>query len=88
METPVGVAAVLPLHIWAGIEGALIIATIWLYQKELRAAGIWTWQWRKRRNREIAQELLSIRREEIAETIAREILSKKEPPAINDERPQ
>ena len=60
MEPTVGIAAVLPLHIWAGIEGALIMATIWFYQNELRAAGMWVWRYRKNQKEDIARRAAEI----------------------------
>ena len=44
MEPTAGMAAVLPLHIWADIAGAVVVATIWLQQKELRMAAIRVWR--------------------------------------------
>ena len=95
VEPHLGIAAVLPFYLWTGITGALLMASIWAYQKELRAAAVWVWRYRQQREERIAQRAADIaeykQMKRVAEAIARlpEFASKRKRPATpDDERPQ
>ena len=46
------------LHHRPGIAGALVVATTWLQQKELRMAAIWILRYRQNRAEQIADIML------------------------------
>ena len=91
MQPTAGMAAVLPFHILADIAGAVVVATIWLQQKELRMAAILVWPYRQNRVAQIADIMLKRAQKKqmksMAEAIAQLYRPRKGPRAGNDERP-